>query len=55
MRISSLVSVGSRNNTLSSSTNMPPSPLAASSLVAHEIPAAPVADYFPDQKNTKPA
>ena len=39
MRISSGVSVGSRSGTGSSSTCMPPSPLAASSVVAQESPA----------------
>jgi hypothetical protein len=41
MRISSGVSVGSRSSTFSRSTRMPEPPLAASSLVAQEIPAAP--------------
>jgi len=41
MRISPGVSVGSRRRTFSRSTIMPPSPLEASSDVAHEIPAAP--------------
>ncbi len=41
MRISSAVSEGSRSSTSSSETCMPPSPLLASSLVAHEMPAAP--------------
>ena len=41
MRISSAVSVGSRSSTLSSETFMPLLPLAASSLVAQEMPAAP--------------
>ena len=40
-RISSAVSVGSRSSTSSSETCMPPSPLLASSDVAHEMPAAP--------------
>ena len=41
MRISSGVSDGSRNSTFSRSTRIPEPPLAASSLVAHEMPAAP--------------
>ena len=41
MRISSGVSDGSRRSTFSRSTRMPLPPLAASSLVAHEMPAAP--------------
>jgi len=41
IRISSAVSDGSRSSTLVSSTFMPEPPLAASSLVAHEMPAAP--------------
>jgi hypothetical protein len=41
MRISSAVMLGSRSSTFSSSMNIPPSPLLASSDVAQEIPAAP--------------
>ena len=41
IKISSGLSEESRSSTLSSSTCMPPSPAAASSEVAHEIPAAP--------------
>ena len=41
MRISSGLSEGSRSGTRSSSTCMPPSPAAASSEVAQEMPAAP--------------